>query len=101
LLKPCANRILVVTCGKDPVIVTKYDYQNHQLEFCLKQAPKKVNPDEIVDTNGCGDSFVGGFLSQYVKGEDLIKCTTAGNLASGVIIRNIGCTFPEKCELNI
>jgi len=31
----------------------------------------KVAKESLVDTNGAGDAFVGGFLSQIVLGKDL------------------------------
>ena len=34
-------------------------------------AVDKIEGDKIVDTNGAGDAFVGGFLSQLVKGKEV------------------------------
>ena len=96
-LKPL-NRLLIITCGKDPVIISKYDYEQDKLDFMLKSYVFPIKEEEIVDTNGCGDSFVGGFLSQYIQGASLEKCARAGNWASSVIIRNVGCTYPDNLE---
>ncbi|ELK29090.1 Adenosine kinase [Myotis davidii] len=52
--------------------------------------------EEIIDTNGAGDAFVGGFLSQLVYDKPLTECIRAGHYAASVIIRRTGCTFPEK-----
>ena len=52
--------------------------------------------EKLVDTNGAGDAFVGGFLSQLVVGKDVQECCRAGNFAAHVIIQRSGCTFPEK-----
>ncbi len=97
MLKPL-NRLLVITCGKDPVVISKYDYQEDKLDFVLKSNVFPIKDEEIVDTNGCGDSFVGGFLSNYIQGKPLEKCARAGNWASSVIIRNVGCTYPDNLE---
>jgi adenosine kinase len=43
-------------------------------------------------------AFVGGFLSQYIQGHPLTDCARAGNYSASAIIKNIGCTFPDKCE---
>lgn len=51
----------------------------------------------LVDTNGAGDAFVGGFLSQLAKGEPLAACINAGHWAARVIIQRSGCTYPEEC----
>jgi len=84
-------RTVVFTQGSSCTIVaregkvTKYD----------------VNPlgaDLLVDTNGAGDAFVGGFLAQLTKGADIAKCVDAGHWAASIIIQRSGCTFPEKCE---
>jgi adenosine kinase len=42
-----------------------------------------IEKDLIVDTNGAGDSFVGGFLSQIVQGKDLETAIKAGIWLSG------------------
>jgi sugar/nucleoside kinase (ribokinase family) len=41
-----------------------------------------------VDTNGAGDAFVGGFLSQLVAGKDVAECCRAGKSAR----RRAGCS---------
>ncbi|GMH69433.1 hypothetical protein TL16_g05157 [Triparma laevis f. inornata] len=57
-----------------------------------------LGADLLVDTNGAGDAFVGGFLAQLTKGADIAKCVDAGHWAASIIIQRSGCTFPEKCE---
>jgi adenosine kinase len=54
--------------------------------------------DKLVDTNGAGDAFVGGFLSQLVAGKAVAECVRAGNYAANVVIQRSGCTFPAKPE---
>ena len=36
--------------------------------------------EKLVDTNGAGDAFVGGFLSQLVAGKDLSEVLPRGEL---------------------
>jgi adenosine kinase len=57
-------RISIITQGKDPILVaiSKEGEDTVQREFSIPAIAK----DLIVDTNGAGDSFVGGFLSQIV-----------------------------------
>jgi adenosine kinase len=95
---PQIDRLLIVTCGKNPVHLTRYDYTKKDFSFSLSVNINVLSSDEIVDTNGCGDAFVGGFMSEYLRGSEIEKCALAGNYASSVIIRNIGCTYPEKPE---
>lgn len=52
----------------------------------------------MVDTNGAGDSFVGGFISQLIKGKDIDACLKAGLYASSICVQREGATFPEKCD---
>lgn len=63
----------------------------------IYQIPVITTPKEkLVDTNGAGDAFVGGFLSQLVAGKDVHECCRAGNFAAHIVIQRSGCTFPEK-----
>jgi adenosine kinase len=93
------DRILIITDGSKPVCISRYDPIEKKLDFVLKSFVYPVNSSDIVDTNGCGDSWVGGFLSQYIQGKSIEKCARAGNWASSVIIRNVGCTFPDNMEI--
>jgi adenosine kinase len=97
-LKPL-DRVLIITCGKGPVVVSKYDYELNKLEYILFSYVYQVDTKEIEDTNGCGDGYVGGFLSQLVQGKSIEKCARAGNWASSVILKNVGCTYPENIEI--
>jgi len=61
---PTANGVpktVVITQGKDPTIICRYDPATKKMEF-YKIDVKKIKKDEIVDTNGAGDSFAGGFM---------------------------------------
>ena len=49
------NRLLIVTCGSLPVVISRYDYKNNMVEFVLKSSVARVSVENIVDTNGCGD----------------------------------------------
>jgi adenosine kinase len=44
----------------------------------------------IVDTNGAGDAFSGGFLGAYVKGVDLEGCVEAGHKLASISIQQVG-----------
>ena len=84
-------RVVVFTQGKDPTVVAT--------NGSVKSYPVTLVPaDKLVDTNGAGDAFVGGFLSQLVAGKDLDECVRAGNYAGGVIIQSSGTQLPDTCE---
>ena len=98
------NRLLVVTCGSHGVYCSKYNYQSMRLDLILQCFPNFVKNDDIVDLNGAGDAFLGGFLAMYLKGNinnKLFSCCKAGNNAASVILRNVGCTFPKNFKLNL
>jgi len=82
-------RIVVITQGEKPVIVANGGVVE---EFAV---PVTAAAD-IVDTNGAGDAFVGGFLAQLVRGRSLPDCVASGNSMASLVIRRIGCTFPNE-----
>ena len=93
------SRLFVVTNGKKGVILAKYNYKKRNMDFVLHSFPSQVKNEEIVDLNGAGDAFLGGFLSQYMQGKSFEACCKAGNDVAGVIIRNIGCTFQKHIKI--
>ncbi|XP_071010033.1 adenosine kinase-like isoform X1 [Oncorhynchus clarkii lewisi] len=87
-------RIVVFTQGKDGTIMTKGGDKVETFPVL------KIDQKDIVDTNGAGDAFVGGFLSELVQDKELEQCVKAGHYAANVIIRRAGCTFPEKPDFH-
>jgi adenosine kinase len=81
------GRVVCITQGVDPVIVAK---DGKVTEYPVPKVPA----EEIVDLNGAGDAFVGGFIAAYAKGRDIDACVAAGNLAASHIIRTSGCVVP-------
>ncbi|XP_055628467.1 uncharacterized protein LOC129769953 [Toxorhynchites rutilus septentrionalis] len=80
------GRIVIITQGSDPVLLI----QNGNItEFQVE----KLNTEQIVDTNGAGDAFVGGFLAQLVQGNSYDSCIKCGIWAARQIIQRSGCTF--------
>ena len=94
------ERLFVITTGSKGVIVGKYDYKKENMDFILQSFPNVIKSDEIVDLNGAGDAFLGGFLSQYMQGKKLTTCCKAGNDAASVILKNIGCTFTKNAIIH-
>ncbi|TMW58702.1 hypothetical protein Poli38472_010261 [Pythium oligandrum] len=85
------SRTVVFTQGGEPTIVV------YQGELKTYDVPK-LDASEIVDTNGAGDAFVGGFVSRLALGKPIKECVDAGHWAAQVVIRRSGCTFPAECE---
>eukprot|EP01024_Parvocaulis_polyphysoides_P051696 TRINITY_DN5098_c0_g1_i12.p2 TRINITY_DN5098_c0_g1~~TRINITY_DN5098_c0_g1_i12.p2 ORF type:complete len:237 (+),score=56.18 TRINITY_DN5098_c0_g1_i12:351-1061(+) len=82
-------RTVVITQGQDATIVA----QNGKVEMFPVVPLKK---ELLVDTNGAGDAFVGGFLSQLVCGKSVGEACRAGNYAATTIIQRSGCTYPDE-----
>ena len=43
----------------------------------------QIDSSLIVDTNGAGDAFVGGFFSELAKGSDVPTAVRRGNVLGG------------------
>ncbi|KAI8815959.1 Ribokinase-like protein [Fimicolochytrium jonesii] len=54
--------------------------------------------EKIVDTNGAGDAFVGGFWAQYVQGKSLETAVKAGHYVANVVIQRSGPTYPKEAH---
>lgn len=90
-LNSSRERIIVFTQGRDPTIIAQ---GGHVTEYKVNP----VDPALIKDTNGCGDAFVGGFLSQLAQEKSVEDCLKCGFYASRVVIQYFGCNYPEKPE---
>ncbi|XP_017319225.1 adenosine kinase isoform X3 [Ictalurus punctatus] len=88
------QRIVVFTQGMKATVMAKDDENPEKFPVI------EIDQKDIVDTNGAGDAFVGGFLSELVQDKPLERCIHAGHYAANVIIRHSGCTFPEKPDFH-
>merc|ERR1711907_353143 len=91
--KSC-KRTVVITQGADPTIVA---INGQVTQYPIIALPK----EKLVDTNGAGDSFVGGFLAALSKGLPMDKCCAAGAYAASVIVQHSGCTYPAKPDYSL
>ena len=94
------DRLLVFTAGSSGVYCAQFDYKRNQIDYIFQYFANKINNDDIVDLNGAGDSFLGGFLSEYLKGSSIYECCKIGTEAASVILRNVGCTFPKNMKFD-
>jgi len=84
------SRIVIITQGADDVIMVDETGKVSEIPIC------KVSKEEIVDTNGAGDAFVGGFIAQLALGKSIDECVKCGIWSATEIIQRSGCTFPNK-----
>ncbi|CAE7770391.1 ADK2 [Symbiodinium pilosum] len=83
------HRKIVITQGAEPIVVAE---RGHVTLYPVPQLPS----ERIVDTNGAGDAFVGGFLAALLRGRKLADCCQAGSCAAVTVIQHSGCTFPRE-----
>lgn len=83
-------RKVIITHGAEPTMVISAEDDAQ-----LFNVPP-LAPTDIVDTNGAGDAFVGGFLSQLAQHKPLDASVRAGHYAAAYIIRRSGVTFDGK-----
>merc|ERR1712151_1417361 len=83
------KRTVVITQGKDPTIVAHNGFTK---EYAITAIPQ----EKLVDTNGAGDAYVGGFLAALSKGLTVEQCCKAGAYSAGVIVQHSGTQFPPK-----
>ncbi|KAG2224304.1 hypothetical protein INT45_012873 [Circinella minor] len=85
-------RTVVITQGADETVVAVGD--------AVSVFPvTKVEEKDIVDTNGAGDAFCGGFMGLFAQGiEDAPRCVAAGHYIASLCIKQVGPTFPKVGE---
>jgi adenosine kinase len=89
------ERLLVITAGCQGAFCSKFNYQKMELEFIFQDFPQNIKNSEIVDFNGAGDAFLGGFLSLQMLNKTFEDCCRLGNYVAAVVIKNYGCNFPN------
>jgi len=83
------SRMVVITQGELPVIVAS--------DGNVKEYPvESLKPSEIIDTNGAGDAFVGGFLAQYIQKKPIELCIKCAIWAATHIIKQSGCAYDKN-----
>jgi adenosine kinase len=88
---PSRPRTVIFTQGSQSTIVA---CDGKVTEYAVEQ----LESDKLVDTNGAGDAFVGGFLSKLMQEKSMEECINAGHWAAKYIIQQSGTTLPETCD---
>ncbi|KAG8831397.1 adenosine kinase [Serendipita sp. 399] len=83
---PARPRVVVITRGADStVVVSSARPEEPQLH-----AIQKLAEDEIVDTNGAGDAFAGGFMGGLVLGKSVDEAVEIGHKMGAMNLRQVG-----------
>jgi adenosine kinase len=86
------NRVSIVTQGAEPIIV--HIGQGEGKEPIYMEIPiPAIAKEKIVDTNGCGDACVGGFLAAMHQGKSLQEALVQGVSISGHVLCQDGATY--------
>ncbi len=88
--KTSKPRTVVFTQGSQSTIVA---CNGVVTEYAVDPLDSKL----LVDTNGAGDAFVGGFLSELVQGKSIEECVKAGHWSARYIIQVPGTTIDKPC----
>lgn len=108
------QKITVITDSENPVTISIYNDNTKELNtFQVSVDP--LEKGEVLDSNGAGDSFVGGFLAKMSliesvqnntkesviqhSQEEITEAVQAGNLIAREVVQRYGCTFPTAKEL--
>lgn len=86
------KRTIVITRGNKSTLVGIEGGDVLEVEV------EPLSEDEIIDMNGAGDAFAGGFLSQLVRERPILDCVKAGHWAARAMIKTSGTKLPEKCS---
>ncbi|KAG0236856.1 adenosine kinase [Actinomortierella wolfii] len=87
-------RVVVFTQGVHNTIVATADGQ-------IEEYPIIAIPEnEIVDCNGAGDAFCGGFMASLIKGADYATCVNKGHYLAHAVIQQVGPAYPRELDTN-
>ena len=79
------NRTVVITHGSKPTLLTE-----SRSSEVHRYPVHKLGDDEIVDTNGAGDAFAGGFLAALTLEKQLVDCVETGHRMAANCIKQVG-----------
>eukprot|EP01108_Squamamoeba_japonica_P002516 TRINITY_DN2210_c0_g1_i3.p1 TRINITY_DN2210_c0_g1~~TRINITY_DN2210_c0_g1_i3.p1 ORF type:complete len:378 (-),score=220.30 TRINITY_DN2210_c0_g1_i3:388-1455(-) len=86
-------RRVIFTHGGEPAVLTGGDSPN-----VTRHAVVPLADGELVDENGAGDAYVGGFLAGLSLDEPIEKCFANAAYCAWTVIRRHGCALPADKE---
>jgi adenosine kinase len=88
------KRYVIFTQGDSSTIVA---HDGKVEEYAVVPLPK----EQLVDTNGAGDAFVGGFLAGILAEKSVGDSVELGHQAAKFIIQQSGTTLSKPCEIKL
>ena len=89
---PSRPRIVIFTQGAQNTVVVTSDKPDSPKSFAVNP----LRDDQIVDTNGAGDAFAGGFVGALVAGKDLEESILAGHALAGASVQQVSSRTIDK-----
>lgn len=85
-------RVAIVTQGTLPTVIAvgKASGEVDVTAFPVREIPKS----DIVDTNGAGDAFAGGFAAGIVQNKSIHESVDMGSWLASLSIQELGPSFP-------
>ena len=83
---PARPRTVIITQGsKATTVVSSTEPTKPKVYDVLP-----LKDEQIVDTNGAGDAFAGGFLGAYILGKSQDECIEAGHKLGSMCVQQVG-----------
>lgn len=83
------TRTVIFTHGLEPTVVVS---AAGDASFPVKPLAE----NKIVDTNGAGDAFAGGFMAALVQGKKIEEAIDVGQWLASLSIQEVGATYPAE-----
>ncbi|KAJ3492752.1 hypothetical protein NLJ89_g11170 [Agrocybe chaxingu] len=90
------GRVVIFTQGAQNTVLVTADKPDEPKIFPVDA----LTDEQIVDTNGAGDAFAGGFIGALVAGKDLDGAVLAGHKLARACVQQVGPQYPWP-KLNI
>lgn len=89
------KRTVIITQGLDDTIVVVGDVTNNTTE---KKVFPVISLDQklVVDTNGAGDAFAGGYVAALAENKDLEYAVGQGHWLASLGIQQAGASYPSE-----
>ncbi|GJJ15741.1 hypothetical protein Clacol_010019 [Clathrus columnatus] len=85
-INPSRPRIVVITHGAESTILVSSEDIKNPKEYPVNKVPD----DQIVDTNGAGDMFAGGFVAALILGTSSSEAVEVGHRLGAMCISQVG-----------
>lgn len=80
-------KIVIVTMGAQGAVLSAEDRI-----YNIAAYPS----EKVIDPTGAGDVFIGAFLAEFIREEDLLWCACVGSSAASIVVEGIGTAFLGK-----